>query len=472
MPRSPLRVPCRRLAAVAGGAAIAVATLLHAAPQETPVWQPPPERNACYGISVEIGELLPGAPFPFAVVGSYLRNFPGSPPIPAVDNAGAIFVLRWGGPDFGWLPEATLFPPVPASNTYFGRSVAALQAPGRGDFAFAGAYRDSVPGPERGAVQIYSSPPGKEWSAAGTLRPGLDGVDGEWFGFSLDAGHVDAANIDNLIVGAPRARPSGSSTTNGAAYMFERRFGGWARIRKFGGAGVGAATNQFGWSVALLPNIVTVPGEAATAPRKLVAIGSPGNAVDRGQVHVFEAAAGSSWNTATERIRRVGGLAPGDRYGEVVAVAKRFMAVAAPGRSENRGAVYIWERTGVNAMLPVQALQPKTLLPGDRFGNSLSMAEQADGSVVLAVGVRGDDTFGEAAGSVRLYRWSPGTPGSAWQAIGAAFAPGDADGDQFGFSVAVGSPPGGSGQVLVGSPFRNFSPILFNSGGLDAVTPP
>lgn len=472
MPTDTLREIRRSVAAIAGGVAVATASLLHAAPQAPPVWQPPPERNACYGISVEIGEVFPGAPFPFAVVGSYLRDFPGDPPIPEVVNAGAIFVIRWAGPVLGWQPEATLFPPSPQPNTYFGRSVAALQASGRGDFAFAGAYRDSVAGTERGAVQIYGSPPGKGWAAAGTLRPGLDGVDREWFGFSLDAGHVNAASIDNLLVGAPGGRPSGSATNNGVAYVFERRLGGWTRVRKFGGAGIGAATNGFGWSVALLPNIVTVPGETAVAPRKLAAIGSPGNAVDRGQVHVFEAAAGASWNTATERIRRVGGLAPGDRYGEAVAVAKRFMAVAAPGRNENRGTVYIWERTGVNAMVPVQVLQPDTLLPGDRFGNSLSMAEQADGSVLLAIGIRGDDTFGEAAGSVRFYRWTAGTPGAAWQAVGEAFPSGGEDGDQFGFSVAVGSPPGDFGQVLVGSPFRNDTPILFNSGRLSVVTPP
>lgn len=464
MPRLPQRALLPRFASLAGVAL--AAWPLHADPLSPPVSQPAPQRNACFGISADIGQLLPGSPIPFAVVGSYLRSSA------TVTNAGAIFVLRWSGPKLGWVQEAQLFPPAAVPNTYFGRSVAALQAPGRGDFAFAGAYRDSLQGPARGAVQIFGKPPGGAWASLQSIRPGIGGVDNEWFGFSIDAGHVNATSTDTLLVGAPGGRASGTATSNGVAYIFERRVGGWTSVRKFGGAGVGTDTNRFGWSVALLGNVVTLPGDAATAARKLAIIGSPGNAVDRGQVHVFEAAAGATWATAVERIRRVPNLNPGDRYGETVAAAKRFMAVAAPGRGEGRGTVFIWERTGVNAMQPVLALQPEDLLPGDRFGSSLAMAEQPDGSVLLVVGVRGDDTLGTDTGAVRVYRWAAGSPGPEWVPLPKLLPPTPQAGAQFGFSVAAGSDPSGAGQLLLGSPFHNTTPILFNSGLLDAATLP
>jgi hypothetical protein len=430
-----------------------------------PLWSPAPEQNAAYGIALDLAQEFPGSPFPIAIVGSYLRNSIDPP----VTNAGAAYILRWVGTPIGWVFEAKLVAEKPVPNTYFGRSVAALQSPSAdADFAFVGAYRDGLLGPGRGAVHLFSAAPGGAWASVGAIRPGLGAFDNEWFGFSLAAGRGALGSADALLVGAPRGRAAGVGAAAGTVYAYERRGNGWGLAHKFGVPNM-PATAGFGWSVAVLPNIVTGPANAPIASAvKLAAIGAPGIFDHRGWLVLFEVPANGSWASAPGRVRRPGGLQPGDRYGEAVAAAKRFVAAGAPGRDGARGEVFIWERTGTNAATLRAVLRPDGLQADDRFGSALAMAEQPDGGVLLAVGARGDDTSGTAAGAVYLYRWNRGAPASAWQFLGKRFSSSPATGNQFGFSVAAGAE-----QALAGSPFLNTSdtPTIVNIGGVEKIAP-
>jgi hypothetical protein len=471
MPRSSPTATRRRFKNRVAGwagwlAAGALCTAAAAQQSGVPLWSPKPEQNAAYGIALDLAQGFPGSPFPIAIVGSYLRNSVDPP----VTNAGAAYILRWLGTPIGWEPEAELVAAQPVANTYFGRSVAALRSPSaNADFAFVGAYRDAQLGPGRGAVHPYSAVAGKEWTSGRVIRPVQGALNNEWFGFSLATGHVAASGTDTLLVGAPRGRRASFGQAVGTVYVYERQGAAWVLIAKLGPAAGAAVGDGFGWSSGFLPNIVTGPAEVPIDPvYKLVAIGAPGNFNNRGRLFFFELRANDLWINATQRVRNPPGLQPGDRYGEAVAAAKRFVAAGAPGRGDARGAVFIWERTGVNTATLVATLQPAGLLAEDRFGSAVAMAEQPDGSVLLAVGARGDDTLATAAGAVYLYRWSSGFPAFEWEFLGKRFSSTAATGNQFGFSVAAGAE-----QALAGSPFLNApaQPPIVNSGSVERVAP-
>jgi len=98
------------------------------------------------------------------------------------------------------------------------------------------------------------------------------------------------------------------------------------------------------------------------------------------------------------------------------------------------------------------------------------MTEWDDGSVLLAVGARGDGTLAVNAGAVYLYRWRPGTSPELWEFLGKKFATFAQTGDQFGFAVAAGDV-----ATLVGAPFSNSpqpsGPTLNNTGSITEIFP-
>lgn len=434
--------------------------------------EPSLQQNAAYGVAVDWSEGPGSGIDPLVAVGSYLRSIEDPP----LANAGSMSILR--RIDGVWVDEALLFPEPPIAATYFGRSVAVMQGPVV-DVAIAGAYRDSQVGPannQRGAAHVFvSSEPGT-WTASTVLRPGSGAVNTEWFGFSVDAGHVPTVNADQITVGAPRA----GFSNRGAVYIFGRSGKAWNQLAKVVPPNSSSYnSSQFGWSIGFEPDLLTgLNGVPLPQPQKLLIVGAPGYSSERGRVFVQERRTAENWQNSVNKTITIGGLQAGDRYGEAVAVASRFVAIGIPGRFEGRGGVQMWERIGnTSSNWKVRTLiLDDDAIPGTRFGSAVSMREWGNGQILLAVGAKGDSTEGPATGAVSFYLWTPGDSGYDWIFLGKRHSVAPEDGAQFGFAVAAGDI-----ETVVGVPFQNTTIIdpdpkphpvtLWNTGAVEGVFP-
>ncbi|MFZ9690727.1 MAG: hypothetical protein ACO3EP_01710 [Phycisphaerales bacterium] len=431
--------------------------------------EPEPQANAAYGIALDWAD----GPFiddaALVAAGSYLRNDTSG--AKAIANAGSMTILRRGA-DGLWQEDATLFATEPVSNTYFGRSVAVSKgATGNFAYAIAGAYRDSQVAQQRGAAHVFVSNVPGTWSPSTVLRPTFSqgAVANEWFGFSVAAGHVPAngsfAGADEILVGAPR----GNISARGAIYTYRRNGKAWdfqTKITTLSSASYNGS--QFGWSVDFEPNVATGQNELPLpAPYKVLVIGAPGYNAAAGRVFVAEKLANTDWTSTPQKTLAIAGLVPGDRYGDAVSIASRFVAIGIPGKNGARGAVQIFERIGNTVSNWRNRLQiaPEELLPDDRFGSAVSLKQWWTGQVLLAVGARGDATNLAQSGAVYLYVWTPGDPPDLWVPLGKHFDVSPELGAQFGFSVAAGDI-----QTVVGAPFSNTAvpgppPVILNNAG-------
>ena len=436
--------------------------------------EPEPQANAAYGIALDWAD----GPFitddVLVASGSYLRNDDRG--AKTIQNAGSITILRRIG-DGTWQQDATLFATDPVPATYFGRSVAISKGPAV-DFAVAGAYRDSAVGQQRGAAHIFVSSVDGAWTASQVLRPTFSqgAVNNEWFGFSVAAGHVPPngsfAGADEIFAGSPR----GNFSARGAVYAYRRNGKTWEPVVKI--LTLNSASyngSQFGWSLDFEPYLRTGQNDnPLPSPYKVLVIGAPGYNASSGRVFIAEKPANTDWTATPQKTIAIAGLVPGDRYGEAVSIASRFVAVGIPGRNGARGAVQIFERIGntVSNWKSRLRIAPEGLLPDDRFGSAVSLRQWWTGHVLLAVGARGDATNGPQTGAVYLYLWSPGTPGDAWVPLGKYFDVAPEFGEQFGFSVAAGDV-----ETIVGIPFANVAvpgtppTVLNNAGEVQGVFP-
>ncbi len=148
----------------------------------------------------------------------------------------------------------------------FGAALAAVpDVDGDGDGELAiGAHTTGAQ--DQGAAWLAFLQAGPGLSSALRIAPGESGFTGPleddaWFGRALAAGDVDGDSLPELVVGAPRSQNgSGASTGEGAAWILELDATGQVvaeeRVAEgeAGFAGPLGADDQFGWSLALLPD--------------------------------------------------------------------------------------------------------------------------------------------------------------------------------------------------------------------------
>jgi hypothetical protein len=127
-----------------------------------------------------------------------------------------------------------------------------------------------------------------------------------------------------------------------------------------------------------------------------------------------------------------------DRYGYDVDIHGDYAVIGAYGNdfgSENEGAVYVMERTGINNWTEVQQLTNSDQEGYDRFGYSVAIFD--DLIVVGAYGEDEDETGSNSmskSGSVYIFERDAG---GTWNEVQKIVASDRTAGDEFGWSVAI-----------------------------------
>ena len=281
--------------------------------------------------------------------------------------------------------QAKLTASTGAAASYFGGSVAIS-----GSTAVVGA-----PGAASnpGAAYVFTRS-GSRWSrTAGLGPPGSTATD--LFGNSV------AISGSTVVVGEP-----GTNSNTGAVWVFTGSGSTWSRTAELT-AGDGAASNFFGYSVAL---------DGST-----LVVGAANKNSSTGAVYVFTGS-GSTWSQRAE-LTAAGG-APRQEFGDSLALDGSTLVVGAPGTNTGTGAAYVFTGSG-RAWSQRAELTAADAAAGDAFGWSVALSKST-----VVVGAPGNNS---RTGAAYVFTGS----GSAWSEQAELTASNPATDDEFGWSVAL-----------------------------------
>jgi hypothetical protein len=241
-----------------------------------------------------------------------------------------------------------------------------------------------------------------------------DGGYGDLFGSSV------SISGDYLIVGAPN-HDEGGISNNGCAYIFERSNNTWNEVAKLLAPDI-SVNDTFGASV-------SISGDYAI-------VGSPFDTHTGsyyGSAYIFHREETSpgifSWEYQDKLVAGDGGAS--DYFGTSVSINGDYAIVGAPfddDKGSNSGSAYIFQRSGSD-WSQIAKLTADDGSAGDYFGYSVSISD--DDAIVGAP--RYDSDIATDVGAMYAFKRS----GDIWSTIGPLSIPSGADGDEFGWSVAV-----------------------------------
>lgn len=215
----------------------------------------------------------------------------------------------------------------------------------------------------------------------------------------------------SLLVGASGDDLAG--TDSGAVYSYKYDNGQWALHQKITSPAAGQPLTYFGSAVAL------------NEEGKLAVVGASGENGDIGAAYVLVRRDGS-WHV-TARLAAADGAA-GDYFGSQVALSADGLTavVASPNAAEGQGVVYVFVDQGGAWTLQARLVASDGGAE-DGFGVSLALSD--DGSRLL-VGAASDK---REIGAAYVYQRA----GGAWAEAQKLTASDPAEGDRFGFPVAI-----------------------------------
>ncbi len=292
----------------------------------------------------------------------------------AVTNAGATYIFERDGA-VNWNQTTKLLASDGAAYDYFGSSVTLS-----GDRVVVGATHKD---PNAGATYIFEQDGAGNWNQTTKLLAS-DGVASDRFGYSV------ALSGDQIVVGAAYSDPN-AVTDAGAAYIFERDgAGNWNQTTKLL-ASDGAASDHFGYSVALSGDRIVVGA----------AFSDIDGVANAGATYIFERDGTGNWNQTTKLLASDG--AAYDYFGYSVALSGDRIVVGAaysdPNLTSNAGAAYIFERDGAGNWNQVCKLVATDGAVDDSFGRSVALSDNQ-----LIIGVPRLDVNGATdAGGVYFY---------------------------------------------------------------------
>jgi hypothetical protein len=240
-----------------------------------------------------------------------------------------------------------------------------------GDTIAVGAPGDDDGGESSGSVYIFERNQGgmDEWGVLNKLTAS-DAGSSDMFGISVS---IDRGRV---LVGA-----SHGDGTQGAAYLFERNYGGadaWGQVARMT-ASDGDVNHYFG-------NAVDLDNDTAV-------IGSywdDSNGLEAGAAYIF--VRNTSIPDDWDQIQKVTPVdaGAGDEFGTSVGIHGQYVIIGAPGNDDAgayTGAAYVFRRnlTGEDAWGQAAKLTADDRMVGDRFGIYVDL--DVDTAVVGAIGV-------------------------------------------------------------------------------------
>jgi hypothetical protein len=231
-------------------------------------------------------------------------------------------------------------------------------------------------------------------------------------------GNSVAISGDTAVAGAP-GDDIGSNLDQGSAYVFVRSGTTWVLQQKLTAAD-GAASDQFGWSVAVSGSTIVV--------------GSPGDDInanaDQGSAYVF-VRSGTTW-ALQRKLMQADGAAV-DNFGWGVALNGNTAVVSAfrddEGVQQDNGSAYVFVRSGTTWT------QQAKLLAEDRssasqFGYSVGVSGDF---VIVGARFEGVGLLSSDRGAAYIFARS----GTVWKQQSKLVAADRGPGDHFGYSVAI-----------------------------------
>jgi hypothetical protein len=248
-----------------------------------------------------------------------------------------------------------------------------------------------------------------------------------------------------VLVGSPYNDDSGEST--GSAYFFERDYPSaenWGQIKKV------TAIDRYGWDRFGIS--VAIAGDTAIVGAHLEDGGDGHPYTNGGAAYVFERDSGGGDNWGEVKKLLASDIAADDEFGISVAIAGDTAVVGANLNDDaciadagcNSGSAYVFERDqgGAGNWGEVKKLVAADDANGDEFG--ISVAVSGDN---IVVGAFRSDASGTQSGAAYLYSRDAGGPGK-WGQLPKFLGSGGSAGDETGRSVGI------SDQIAaVGAPF-------------------
>ncbi|MFX0194870.1 MAG: Ig-like domain-containing protein [Candidatus Hodarchaeota archaeon] len=318
-----------------------------------------------------------------------------------------------------WVEQAQLTPSdynFPY-HEYFGWAVAIS-----GDTAVVGAPRTDAMDTDAGAAYVFVRN-GTFWHEQAKLYAS-DGHINDYFGYTV----AISEDGTTVVVGAYMEKDRGENA--GAAYVFGRDGTSWSEQAKLTASDAGAE-EYFGSSVAISEDGATV------------VIGAPfdkkeGKNVGAAYVFTWDGTV-SDWSEQAKLTASDAGAA---QFGGSVAINGDTILIGAAVDDqfgENAGAVYVFGRDGTSWSEQAKLIAADSRAY-DKFGYSVSMSENGTS---MAVGAPYDKEK-ENVGKVYVFTWN--RTAAAWSEQAKLIASNGAEGDLFGYSVAISG-----GSVVVGA---------------------
>ena len=312
------------------------------------------------------------------------------------DNQGAVYVFQRSGS--AWIQQARLEASDGAPGDQFGAAVSI-----EGVRLLVGAPEDdNSAGASAGAAYVFNLS-GGAWQEQAKLTS-LEGQQGDRFGSAVEQ------EDEMLVVGAA----NGGFFGEGLAYVFGQQGAVWQEegVLRASDAGL---SDGFGSSLSLQGDFLAVG-----AP-----IHDNGTSADEGAVYVFQRGT-TEW---TERARLTASDGTGGaNFGSDVILDQDLIYVGASGVRNQRGGVYVFERSG-STWTETGSFEPAGAEEGDRFGRALALSANQ-----ILVGAPDDANInGNVAGASYVFVQN----GSGWEEQAILLASSWRVEPHFGTSVAV-----------------------------------
>ena len=274
-----------------------------------------------------------------------------------VTRPGIVYVYR-AGADGKWTETAKLTVPGAQAGDGFGSAIAV-----QGDRLLVSNVTERE---ARGVVHEFQLR-GQTWSHISRIMVN-DGMPNDSFGISI------AMNGNVAAIG--------STGRTGGVYLYRRgQYDGWSREAKLTAADA-VAGDAFGAAVA-------VEGDR-------ILVGAPGQAKGRGAAYLYVRESADRWTQHVKLVART--VTDGSRLGARVALLRDYAIASAPGRDENTGAVYIFEKNpNAEGWAAFTRLFPFDGGSQSGFGAALAVADNE-----LWVGAPGSDAF---TGTFYRFAW-------------------------------------------------------------------